>query len=91
MMAAKGIVYYIGVAILEELFLRSLLLQLIEKLRGKRKNSAPIAVISASVLFGLGHVFSVLGQSLAVIAAKVIRTTAMGMYFGAIYWKTCNL
>lgn len=36
----EGVVYYIGVAIIEELYVRGLLLNLIEKMLAKSKNSA---------------------------------------------------
>ena len=87
----EGIIYYIGVAIVEELYVRGLLLNLIEKVSYKSKNSTLIAIIVSSVIFGLGHIFGVLGEPILVIATKVIWTIAMGMYFGAIYKKTNNL
>ena len=87
----EGIIYYIGVAIVEELYVRGLLLNLIEKLFYKKRNNTIIAVIVSSVIFGLGHIFGVLGQPLLVILTKVVWTIAMGMYFGAIYKKTNNL
>ena len=87
----EGIIYYIGVAIVEELYVRGLLLNLIEKLCCKRKNNIIIAIILSSVIFGLGHIFGVLGQPILIIITKVIWTIAMGMYFGIIYKKTNNL
>lgn len=86
----EGIIYYIGVAIVEELYVRGLLLNLIEKLCCKKKNNTIIAIILSSVIFGLGHIFGVLGQPILIIT-KVIWTIAMGMYFGTIYKKTNNL
>ncbi len=87
----EGIIYYIGVAIVEELYVRGLLLNLIEKLCHKKKNNTSIAIILSSVIFGLGHIFGVLGQPILIIITKVVWTIAMGMYFGAIYKKTNNL
>lgn len=87
----EGIIYYVGVAVVEELYVRGLLLNLIEKLCHKKKNSTIIAIILSSVIFGLGHIFGVLGQSIFIIITKVIWTIAMGLYFGAIYKKTNNL
>lgn len=87
----EGIIYYIGVAIVEELYVRGLLLNLIEKLCYKKKNNTMIAIILSSVIFGLGHIFGVLGQPILIIITKVVWTIAMGMYFGAIYKKTNNL
>lgn len=87
----EGIIYYIGVAIVEELYVRGLLLNMIEKISYKSKNSTLIAIIISSVIFGIGHIFGVLGEPILVILTKVIWTIAMGMYFGAIYKKTNNL
>ncbi len=87
----EGIIYYIGVAIVEELYVRGLLLNIIEKLCYKKKNNTIIAIILSSVIFGLGHIFGVLGQPILIIITKVIWTIAMGMYFGAVYKKTDNL
>lgn len=87
----EGIIYYFGVAFVEELYVRGLLLNLTENVFHKSKNKKIIAVILSSVIFGLGHIFGVLGQSILVIAAKVIWTVGMGIYFGAIYKKTDNL
>lgn len=87
----EGIIYYLGVAFVEELYVRGLLLNLLEKMFIKNRNRTTIAIITSSVIFGLGHIFGVLGQPILVIITKVIWTIAMGIYFGAIYKKTNNL
>ncbi len=87
----EGIIYYIGVAIVEELYVRGLLLNFIEKLSYKKKNNTIIAIVLSSVIFGLGHIFGVLGQPMLIIITKVVWTIAMGLYFGVIYKKTNNL
>lgn len=87
----EGIVYYIGVAIIEELYVRGLLLNIIEKLFYKNQNSTLIAVVLSSAIFGLGHIFGALGQPTLVIVSKVIWTVGMGLYLGMIYKKTNNL
>ncbi|MDE5747051.1 MAG: CPBP family intramembrane metalloprotease, partial [Acetatifactor sp.] len=87
----EGVIYYVGVAMIEELYVRGLLLNLIEKMVSRSKNSILIAVILSSVIFGVGHIFGVLNQSLLVIVSKVVWTVGMGMFFGTIYKKTSNL
>lgn len=87
----EGIIYYFGVAFVEELYVRGLLLNIIEKLLSTNKNKTVIAVVFSSLIFGLGHIFGVLGQPPLVVIAKVIWTVAMGLYFGMIYKKTNNL
>ena len=87
----EGVIYYIGVAIIEELYVRGLLLNLIEKICSKNKNSTLIAVVLSSVIFGVGHIVGVLGQPVPVIIGKIIWTIGMGMFFGMLYKKSNNL
>lgn len=87
----EGIVYYIGVAIMEELYLRGLLQNILEKCLGNRKNASLYAVLIASVLFGLGHIFGALSQPVPTIICKTIWAIALGVCFGAVYVNTRNL
>ena len=87
----EGIVYYIGVGIMEELYLRGLLQNMIEKWFGRRNNATLYAILIASVLFGIGHIFGALGQPLVTIIAKTVWATALGVYFGAVYVVSKNL
>lgn len=87
----EGIIYYIGVALVEELYVRGLLLNLIEKICYKKRNNTVIAITISSVIFGLGHIFGTLGQPILIVITKVVWTIAMGLYFGAIYKKADNL
>ncbi len=83
----EGIVYYIGVGIMEELYLRGLLQNMIEKWFGERKNATLYAILVASVLFGLGHIFGALGQPIVTVMAKTVWATALGVYFGAVVFR----
>ncbi len=87
----EGILYYIGVGIMEELYLRGLLQNIIEKWFGERKNATLYAILIASALFGAGHIFGALGQPIVTITAKAVWATALGIYFGAVYVKSKNL
>ncbi len=87
----EGVIYYIGVAIIEELYIRGLLLNYIEKLFCKSKNSTMIAVVASSVIFGLGHIPGTIGMPPLVTISKVIWTIGMGIFFGMVYKKTNNL
>lgn len=87
----EGFVYYIGVAFIEELYIRGLLQNIFEKLFYKKHNASFLAIIIASVIFGIGHIFGTLGSSLLSIICKVVWTIALGLYLGAIYKKTSNL
>ena len=87
----EGVIYYVGVAIIEELYVRGLLLNLIEKIFSKSKNKMVISVVLSSAIFGLGHIFGTLGQPLFVIVSKVVWTIGMGIFLGMVYKKTTNL
>ncbi len=87
----EGLVYYIGVGIIEELYIRALLLNIIERLAYKTKHATLIAIIVSSVLFGLGHIFGMIGQKALNIVCKVIFTIMLGIIFGVVYKKTNNL
>ncbi len=87
----EGVIYYIGVAIIEELYIRGLLLNYIEKLFCKSKNSTMIAVVASSVIFGLGHIPGTIGMPPLVTVSKVVWTIGMGVFFGMVYKKTANL
>ena len=87
----EGVIYYIGVAMVEELYVRGLLLNLLE--RWLKKHSSPTlwAVILSSLIFGLGHIPMTLGMPIPVTIAKALWTVGMGMYLGMIYKKSGNL
>lgn len=87
----EGLVYYIGVGIIEELYIRALLLNIIERLAYKTKHATLLAIIVSSVMFGLGHIFGMIGQKALNIICKVIFTIMLGIIFGIIYKKTNNL
>lgn len=87
----EGFVYYIGVAIIEEIYLRGLLQNLLEKWFGKQKNAALYAILVASVLFGMGHIFGAAGQPIITVICKVFWATALGIYLGAVYYRTRNI
>lgn len=87
----EGFVYYIGVGVIEELYLRGLLQNLLERCFGSRKHAALQAVLVTSVLFGLGHAVGCIGLPLFTGVCKVLWAAALGVYFGAVYVCTRNL
>ena len=87
----EGILYYVGVGIVEELYVRGLFLNIVEILFGNRQNKTQLAIVISSVVFGLGHIPGMIGMGIFVIIFKVISTIGMGFYFGMIYKKTDNL
>lgn len=87
----EGIIYIIGVGIIEEFFCRGLLQNSIAGLLTNRKNAQLIAVLITAAIFGLGHIFGMIGMSVLLAASKVLWATGLGIYFGAIYSLTNNL
>ena len=87
----EGFIYYIGVAFIEELYIRGLILNIIEKLLYKKQNATLYAIVTSSVIFGVGHIFGTLGSSLLTIVCKVLWTIGLGLYLGVVYKKTNNL
>lgn len=84
--------YYISVAIIEELYIRGLLLNIIERLCIKNKNPKVIAIMVSSVIFGLGHLFGMIGSVDAyTLTARVIWTIGLGVYLGVAYKMSNNL
>lgn len=87
----EGILYYVGVAIVEEFYVRGLFLNIVESLAYRKDNKTVIAILVSSLVFGLGHIPGMIGMGIAVIAFKVISTIGMGIYFGTIYKITNNI
>ncbi len=87
----EGVIYYIGVAIIEEWYVRGLLLNLIEKLFGKKRHATAWGILLSSLIFGLGHIFGTIGQPPFVMISKVVWTICMGLFFGTVYKKCKNL
>ena len=87
----EGLIYYNVFGIIEELYIRALLLNVIERLAYKTKYSTLIAIIISSALFGLGHIFGMIGQNALTIIYRIIWTISLGIIFGVIYKKSNNL
>lgn len=87
----EGVVYYAGVAFVEELYVRGLFLNLVEDLAYKNPNRVNIAIVVSAVVFGLGHIPGVMDQGALVVAFKAISTIGMGLFFGVAYKKSGNL
>ena len=87
----EGVLYYFGVAIIEELYVRGLFLNIVEKIAYQRETATIVAICASSVVLALGHIPGMIGMGSLVIIFKVISTIGMGLYFGTIYKKTNNL
>ncbi|AEZ62205.1 CAAX amino terminal protease family [Streptococcus infantarius subsp. infantarius CJ18] len=68
----EGIVYYVGVALVEEVYLRGLLQNLLEDCFENSQNAVLYAILITSFLFGFGHVFGAVGQPLGTVICKTV-------------------
>ncbi len=87
----EGVIYYIGVGIIEEFFCRGLLQNSLERIFEGRKNPQLTAVMITAVVFGLGHIVGVLGMPPVIAVCKIVWAIGLGIYLGAVYIKTRNL
>lgn len=87
----EGVIYYLAVGIIEEFFNRGLLLNGIAGLFKNSKNAQLWAVIISASIFGLGHIFGMIGVAPLLMVCKTVWAIALGVYLGAIYVKTKNL
>lgn len=87
----EGVIYYIGISIVEEFYVRGLFLNIVETLFSKNAHKTTIAIVVSSVVFGLGHIPGIIHMGIGVIFFKIVSTIGMGLYFGTIYKKTNNI
>ncbi len=87
----EGIIYYIGVGIIEEFFCRGLLQNSLERILAGRKNPQLAAVIITAVIFGMGHIVGVIGMTPMIAVCNIVWAVGLGLYLGAVYAKTRNL
>ena len=82
---------YIPVAILEEMLLRGLVLNLFSEIFRKSEHRVLFAIVVSSALFAAGHIPSVIGMGAVAILSRFVTTLGCGMYFGYLYKKTNTL
>jgi membrane protease YdiL (CAAX protease family) len=87
----ESIGYNVSLAIIEELYVRGLLLNTFRSVFCKRRHGVLWAVVLSSAIFGFGHIPGAIGQPLPIIIGQVIWTFGLGIFLGAVYVKTANL
>ena len=87
----EGFIYYISVAFIEELYIRGLLLNFIERILKDKRSATLIAIIVSSLIFSLGHIPGMIGQDALTIVCRLIWTAMLGIFLGVAYKKTNNL
>lgn len=77
----EGVLYYFGVAIIEELYVRGLFLNIVDKIAHKKEHHEIIAIWVSSVVFGLGHIPGMIGMEPLVLYNIIDKLTAKRFYF----------
>lgn len=85
------IVYYFCVAVIEEVFMRGILLKAIIKKLRQEKRGVLLAVLISSMIFGLGHLPGMIQFDLQIAVQKMFWTISLGIYLGCIYTITRSL
>ena len=87
----EGIIYYVSVGFIEELYVRGLLLNYLERLLKNKRNATLIAIIVSSLIFSLGHIPGMIGLDAFTFIGRLIWTAMLGIFLGVTYKKTNNL
>ncbi|MBN2655514.1 MAG: CPBP family intramembrane metalloprotease [Spirochaetales bacterium] len=83
--------YYFLVAFIEELFVRGVLQQTLITIMNYRKKGIFMAIITSSVIFGLGHIPGMLQYEASLIVMKLLWTIFLGIYLGTMYYLSGSL
>lgn len=81
--------FLIGLA--EEAIFRGVIAQTLLEHFGPSRAGVWKAVVLSSVIFGLGHLINVVGSNVLGVLIQCCLTIALGMLYGAIYFRTGNL
>lgn len=79
------VIYYLFVALIEELFIRGILLNTLLKGFEKYKRGIVIAILLSSILFALGHIPGMLQYTLEAMIGKVVLAFCLGIFLGCVY------
>ncbi len=86
------IIYVVLIGLFEEIFFRGIIEnELLEKYSSNKKEIL-ISIIISGVVFGAVHLTNLLaGQDLLTTMMQFVQTTAIGILFGTVYYKTRNI
>jgi len=85
------IIYYLILAILEELFVRGVFLNTLLRVFDNNKYKILLAIIISSTVFGIGHLPGMLNQSIKIISMRIIAVICLGIFFASVYIISGNL
>lgn len=81
----------ISIGFFEEILLRGLVMNKLLEKYGKTYKGVIISIVASSVMFGLIHLFNLSSSSLYPVIVQTIGAISIGIYFGAVYYKTRNI
>lgn len=86
------IIYVVLIGLFEEIFFRGIIEnELLEKYSSNKKEIL-ISIIISGVVFGAVHLTNLFaGQDLLTTMMQFVQTTAIGILFGTVYYKTRNI
>ena len=86
------VIYVVLIGFFEEIFFRGIIEnELLEKYSSNKKEIL-ISIIISGVVFGAVHLTNLLaGQDLLTTMMQFVQTTAIGILFGMVYYKTRNV
>lgn len=86
------VIYVVLIGLFEEIFFRGIIEnELLEKYSSNKKEIL-ISIIISGVVFGAVHLTNLLaGQDLLTTMMQFVQTTAIGILFGMVYYKTRNI
>ena len=86
------VLHTLCIGVFEETLLRGLALKLLLKKMGNSKRGVIVACIVSSAFFGVAHITNIItGDSILQVASQIVSTTALGLYFAALYIRTRTL
>lgn len=81
-----------GIGFFEELLCRGWLLNQYLKRFGNTKDGVIKSIVISSIIFGLLHMVNIIGgQPVLLTIMQVIQTTALGFFWGTLYFRTKNI
>lgn len=86
------IVYAISIGLFEEIFFRGIIENELLENYSDTKGKVITSIVLSGVIFGAVHLTNLLmGQDLLTTLMQFVQTTAIGILFGTIYYKTKNI
>ena len=85
--------FCVSIGLYEEFLCRGWLLNEFLEKYGRTRKQVIISIFISALIFGLMHISNIWvgGQSVSTTIIQIIQATAIGMLFGAVYYRTKNI